>query len=135
MHEAFARLEQKKRLDQYDFDEDENAVQANVSTQTPEVSAASWETRDFLEKAILALPGEYRVVVMMRDVEELSTAETALALQLSEEAVKVRLHRAHAKMRKYFCETLGAKSTSSFQFHAVRCDRVAAFVMDAISRR
>lgn len=135
VHEAFAKLQQKKRLDQYDFDQDEKAVQGTVMTETPETSAATWETRELLEKAILALPREYRVVVVMRDVEEMTTAETASALELSEEAVKVRLHRAHAKMRNYFCETLGASSTSSFQFHAARCDRVAAFVMEAIRRR
>ena len=47
-----------------------------------------------LEGAIMALPDDYRTVLMLRDVEEMNTAETAEALQISEESVKTRLHRA-----------------------------------------
>jgi RNA polymerase sigma-70 factor (ECF subfamily) len=57
------------------------------------------EVRRLLEEAILELPGRYRMVVMMRDVEQMTTAETAGALRLSEENVKVRLHRGHAMMQ------------------------------------
>ena len=43
-----------------------------------------------LEGAILSIPDQYRLVLMMRDVEQLSSAETAAAIDLSEENVKVR---------------------------------------------
>ena len=57
------------------------------------------ELGQLLEEAVLDLPEQYRAVIMMRDVEELTTAETAAALELTEQNVKVRLHRGRAMMR------------------------------------
>jgi RNA polymerase sigma-70 factor (ECF subfamily) len=54
-------------------------------------------------------------------------------LELTEEAVKVRLHRARAMLRRELFTRVGATSAEAFQFHAVRCDRVAAAVMKGIS--
>lgn len=51
-------------------------------------------------KALTALPPAARDVVLLRDVEGLSTRETAVVLGISEAAVKVRLHRAHARLRE-----------------------------------
>ena len=50
--------------------------------------------------AIAALPEDARAVVLLRDVEGLSTKETAEVLGISENTVKVRLHRAHARLRE-----------------------------------
>jgi RNA polymerase sigma-70 factor, ECF subfamily len=52
------------------------------------------ETHACVRAAIARLPESYRTVVMLRDIEELSTAEVAAALGVSENAVKLRLHRA-----------------------------------------
>jgi RNA polymerase sigma-70 factor, ECF subfamily len=68
-------------------------------------------------------------VLMMRDVEQLSTTETADALQITEENVKVRLHRARAMVRRDLFERVGATSAAAFQFGASRCDRVTSEVM------
>lgn len=65
----------------------------------PEKNASSVELGQLLEEALLALPEKYRTVVMLRDVEELNTSETAAALDLSEENVKIRLHRGHEMAR------------------------------------
>lgn len=51
-------------------------------------------------KALSTLPEESRQVVVLRDVQGLSTKEAAAMLGISEAAVKVRLHRAHAKLRE-----------------------------------
>jgi RNA polymerase sigma-70 factor (ECF subfamily) len=53
-----------------------------------------------LEKALRTLPDTYRSVVLLRDVEELSTAEAAEVLELSEDVVKQRLHRGRLALRK-----------------------------------
>ena len=90
---------------------------------------AETETRAVLEQAILALPEQYRMVLMMRDVEQLSTSDTAAALEISEENVKVRLHRARAMVRRNLFERVGATSSAAFQFGASRCDRVTSEVM------
>ena len=73
---------------------------------------------------MLALPEKYRTVVMLRDVEELSTSETAEALDLSEENVKIRLHRGHEMARGWLFARVGTKAKSSFPFMGVRCDHV-----------
>ncbi len=52
-----------------------------------------------LREAIRALPETHRSVLLLRDVEEMSTAETSEALEISEDAVKTRLHRARLAVR------------------------------------
>ncbi len=58
------------------------------------------EVRDEMERAIRDLPENLRVVFIMRELEELSTEETARALGISVEAVKTRLHRARLWLRE-----------------------------------
>lgn len=59
------------------------------------------ELRMDLAMAIQSLPDHYRVVIMMRDVEELTVDEIAASLTLSRENVKARLHRARILLREY----------------------------------
>jgi RNA polymerase sigma-70 factor (ECF subfamily) len=58
------------------------------------------EIRAMLQSAVLSLPDIYRQVFLLRDVEELSVAETAEALAISVASVKVRLHRARLLLQK-----------------------------------
>ena len=69
---------------------------------------------------------------MLRDVEEMSTAETASALEISEQTVKVRLHRAHAQVRRALYRQSGSYARELFTFPATRCDRVVAAVLARI---
>jgi RNA polymerase sigma-70 factor (ECF subfamily) len=85
-----------------------------------------------LEEAILAIPEQYRLVLMLRDVEQMSTAEAATALDLTEENVKVRLHRARALVRKELFARAGSEAQSAFGFMGARCDRVVARVLETI---
>ena len=101
----------------------------------PEHQAYAEELRHVLEEAVDALPEAYRTVFMLRDIEGLSTAETGDGLGLGEEAVKTRLHRARAMIRRTVSSRIGESAAGAFQFQAPRCDRVVAFVLDAISRR
>jgi RNA polymerase sigma-70 factor, ECF subfamily len=135
VNESLARLEKKKKFTNQ-FDEEGGSVTETLETKAmnPEEAAASGETRGLLESAIMSLPYPYRMVVMLRDVEELNTAEAAQVLELSEDTVKVRLHRARAMLRKELFQRAGAKSTQAFQFMGARCDRVVAGVMEKIQR-
>jgi len=99
---------------------------------SPERQAYSRELGRLIEDAVDALPETYRAVFMLREIEGLSTSETAEGLGVGEEAVKTRLHRARAMVRRSLTDQLGASATQAFQFHAVRCDRVVAAVMQAI---
>jgi RNA polymerase sigma-70 factor (ECF subfamily) len=88
----------------------------------PERAAAQNQIRKLLEKAIDDLPVLFRVVFVMRDVEEISTGDTAKLLGIREETVKTRLHRARRLLR----ESLGAQLASAlkdvFPFERPRCD-------------
>jgi RNA polymerase sigma-70 factor (ECF subfamily) len=67
---------------------------------SPEDRFAQAQLRDLLDTAIQELDEDYRVVFQLRDVEELSTEETAELLGLSEPAVKSRLLRARLRLRQ-----------------------------------
>lgn len=69
-------------------------------SELPEDSARQAELREALEEAIAELPDDYKMVVLLRDVEGLSTAETAEALDIGISAAKMRLHRARMALRQ-----------------------------------
>ena len=69
-------------------------------TALPEELLLGKELRDELEHAVAALPANLRTVFVLRDIEGLSTAEVADALNLTEANVKVRLHRARLALRE-----------------------------------
>jgi RNA polymerase sigma-70 factor (ECF subfamily) len=58
------------------------------------------EVRTLIRQAIEGLPEIYRNVMLLRDIEEMDVRETAVALSISETAVKVRLHRARAMLQR-----------------------------------
>ena len=69
-------------------------------SRVPEDQAMRGELKRALEAAIGALPEMYKTVMLLRDVEELSTQETAQILDISDSSVKQRLHRARLAVRK-----------------------------------
>lgn len=103
-----------------------------VDTPDPERQALTGELREALEGAIEQLPPAYRSVFMLREVEGLSTSESAEILGVREEAVKTRLHRARGMLRHELFERVGASSSAAFTFHASRCDRIVARVFAAL---
>ncbi len=105
-----------------------NEIGATSLRSNPESETASVEMSKILEQAIESLPGAYRAVVMMRDVEDMSTAETAESLSLTAENVKIRLHRAHGMLQKELYANARISAADAFPFHAPRCDRVVANV-------
>ena len=101
----------------------------------PEEQASNSQIRSLLEEAVEKLPDAYRTVFMLRDVEEMSTTDTANVLEITEENVKVRLHRARALLRKSLYARAGMERKEAFNFHAVRCDRVVKNVFERIKKR
>jgi RNA polymerase sigma-70 factor, ECF subfamily len=139
IHEALARSQRRKRTEQFQFSADEShagiqngEVNVPADALNPEEQFSVSELRGALEAAILSIPEQYRLVLMMREVEQLNTQETAAALELSEENVKVRLHRARAMVRKNLFAQAGSEAPTAFGFMGVRCDRVVARVMQRI---
>jgi RNA polymerase sigma-70 factor (ECF subfamily) len=132
MHEAFARAGRLQKQTSLDSEYTSNDMSFASAESSPEQQAANAELRTALETAILSLPHKYRSVVILRDVEELTTAEAAKTLELSEDAIKVRLHRARALVRRALYRQSGNCARDLFTFPATRCDRVVAAVFKRI---
>ncbi len=99
----------------------------------PEKQMLNREVRHVLELAIEQMPARYRSVLILRDVEGLSTAEAAESLGMSVDAVKVNLHRGRTYLRKALERKGGETLSNVFAFEAPRCNRVVANVMAVIS--
>src|SRR4030095_2911765 len=98
----------------------------------PEHAMYGHELKQVLESLVDALPDPFRVVFVMREVEGLSTEETAASLSINEDTVKTRLHRAKRLLRDQLDRRLGPAAADIYPFHLSRCDRVLAGVMAAI---
>jgi RNA polymerase sigma-70 factor, ECF subfamily len=99
-----------------------DVVGAHPASETdPELVAARSQVRELLERAIDSLPEPFRVVFVLRMVEQLSVEETASSLGLREETVKTRLHRAKKLMRAQLATKLGSAFTDTFPFQDPRC--------------
>lgn len=115
--------------------ERERSMDTMTSTRPdPERETYAAELRAILEHAVDALPDAYRTVFVLRDVEGLSTAEAGDGLGLGEEAVKTRLHRARAMLRRSIAAHVGTAVAGAFDFPATRCNRVVANVLAVILR-
>jgi RNA polymerase sigma-70 factor (ECF subfamily) len=82
------------------LDELAPAAEPADSTDPPDLELLHSELRAVLDRVIAELPAVYRAVVLLRDIEELSTEETAQILDLSADVVKTRLHRGRQAMRR-----------------------------------
>jgi len=135
VHEALARIRQRGHYEPLDETEDgEISMRMIDTTPDPEQNASRSETSELLEAAVLGLPEPYRIVVMLRDVEEMSTKDAAEALELTEENVKVRLHRGHTMMRSWLLARVGSGGKNAFLFMGERCDRVVQEVTARLGR-
>lgn len=131
LNEALVRVRQRPRPSLAERGE-ENLM--GTGPQDPETRAADREIGRMVEEAVDALPEGYRRVFMLREVDGMSTADTALSLGVSEEVVKVRLHRARLALRDLLYARAGPSAQSAFAFLGARCDRMVANVLERILR-
>ncbi|MBZ5585163.1 MAG: RNA polymerase sigma factor, partial [Acidobacteriia bacterium] len=109
-NEALARSRKGRRWTPLQNDAGEIMPEANrrrTTSTTPESEAIWGQLGQMLQTAVDRLPETYRSVFVMREVEQLSTAEAAECLGLSEEAVKTRLHRSRALLRRHLQNRMG----------------------------
>lgn len=95
----------------------------------PALLAAHAQIRHLLDLAIDRLPDSYRVVFVLREIEECSVEETAKRLAIRPQTVKTRLHRARRLLRKSLGESLGNMLADTFPFLGVRCASLTAATM------
>ncbi len=88
------------------------------------------EAKQFLENAIDQLDAKYRIVYVMKEVEEMSLNEISEALDLTLSNVKVRLHRSKEMLKEKLYELTIDKNV--FEFGFSRCDRITENVMSRI---
>jgi RNA polymerase sigma-70 factor (ECF subfamily) len=97
---------------------------------SPEHEAGREQIRRVLEQAVDELPDAFRIVFIMREIQGLSTEETAADLDIRPETVKTRLHRARKLLRKALERTFAGRFSDLFPFDGERCvamaDRVVA---------
>ncbi|HEY1203693.1 MAG: sigma-70 family RNA polymerase sigma factor [Bryobacteraceae bacterium] len=102
--------------DPYDTGEDNLVREIAVWEPNPEQTYSQEEIRAILEKAVDSLPPTFRAVFALRDIEELSTEETAAALNLSVPAVKSRLLRARLRLREKLTRYFKRKGDDFFGY-------------------
>ncbi|MBO6719252.1 MAG: RNA polymerase sigma factor [Rhizobiaceae bacterium] len=100
----------------------------------PEQAMARSQVRDLLEQVVEELPDIFRVVFVLRDIEELSVEETAAHLELKPATVKTRLHRARGMMRAALARRAASSLPDLFPFAGTRCDRMGDRVVAALRR-
>ena len=132
IHEALARKRREQRFDSFDLAPPEATAMPSDSPRSPEQEVNDQQLRAVLERAIDALPDEFRAVFVLRAVEQMTGAEAALCLDIPEETVKTRLHRARLRLQEVIVHALDAHSTRVFEFHLTRCDRVVKGVLDRL---
>ena len=108
INQALMKLRSRKRMNEQpidpllpEFDNSDCRLEPLwTAPMSPEEIVARNDLRALVLERIGDLPDTYRIILQLRDIEELTTAEVAEALQLSEANVKVRLHRARAALKK-----------------------------------
>ncbi len=117
---ALQRLRGRKNLESLDEGEDEEdrdfrPRQVKAWTDDPEQSYSKSQRQQLVEKGILALPAKYRIVVMLRDIQQFSTDEVARQLELSVPAVKTRLLRGRLMLREFLSPHLSTITKGAVQ--------------------
>jgi RNA polymerase sigma-70 factor (ECF subfamily) len=133
VYEALARARRRGRYDSLD-DSSLETFMPTSSSPDPERQAFGRELGALIESAVDNLGDGYREVFMLRQVEGLSTAETAQVLGLSDDVVKTRFSRARSALQRDLLERTGAAAEMTFTFGQGRCDRVVTSVLRRIGR-
>jgi RNA polymerase sigma-70 factor (ECF subfamily) len=92
------------------------------------------QVRRLLEQCVDELPGPFRLVLVLRDIEGLSTEATAAQLCIRPETAKTRLHRARRLMREAMAARLALSFTDLFPFDGARCAGMADKVVARLAR-
>ena len=98
----------------------------------PERAAAQVQIRKILEHEVDKLPAAFRIVFVLRDVEEISAKETAKLLGIREETVKTRLHRSRRMLRESLGGDLAVALKDVFPFERPRCDALVQRLQDRL---
>lgn len=139
LNEARSRLRRRRPtvgLDQLEAAQNKGAdviLFPAAMAANPEEGAARSQIRRLIERAVDELPEAFRVVFIMREIEECTIEETAASLDLKPETVKTRLHRARRLLRTALEEELATTMTGAFPFLGARCERITHAVLERLA--
>jgi len=108
---------------------DDGETRVAIDPDRPDLAATRAETRRLLEKAIDELPEAFRVVFVLRAVEEMTVEETAAALGMPETTVRTRFFRARSRLRESLARQMDLAVEHAFGFAGARCDRIVEQVL------
>ncbi len=134
LNEARGRLRKRKptvELDAVEAAQQEGSriLMFPIASSDPERSASLAEARRLLEQAVDGLPEAFRLVFILREIEERSVEETAGLLSIRPETVKTRLHRARRLLRRALDRQLVSAASEAFPFLGSRCERLTQVVL------
>ncbi len=109
-----------------------NAV-AGGDSDLPERIIARRQLRSLLESKLDELPESFRLVFVLRSVEEMSVRETARTLGIPEGTVRTRYHRARTLLRQALEQDIDRAARDLFEFDGERCDRVISKVKQQLA--
>ena len=131
-HEALARVHKRRRLVPITGGDGGEPPEPPAEAPGPERDLENRELQTLLREAVEVLPDPLRAVFCLREIELLSTEETADALGLSAENVRVRLHRAKRSLRQTVDDRIGREVRRLYLFDGARCDRLVENVFAAL---
>ena len=126
----------KQTLSLDDLVPDRSQLEALTTSREvgPEQQLLRAENREELQRAVLKIPPDYRMVLVLHDMEEFSTDEVARITGLREGTVRVRLHRARVFLRNQLARKLKPASRSK-QLPSARCKRLFALLSDYVDQQ
>ena len=143
-HEALARAQRRRRLVPIQGGAgspggggapDGRPEPRAAAAARPDRELENRELQAVLQEAVEVLPDPLRAVFCLREIEGLSTDETAGALGLTAENVRVRLHRAKRALRQTLDRRVGREVRRLYLFDGARCDRVVETVFARLQLR
>jgi RNA polymerase sigma-70 factor (ECF subfamily) len=126
MNECFARKKKNVKTKKKNAPISENVA----SMDTPANILTNKELSAILENAVNQLPDKYRLVFVLREIEDMSVKETSETLSIEESNVKTRLNRAKAMLRD---SLNGYMKDYVYSFHLSRCNRIVNSVFDRLN--
>jgi len=125
LNECLARKKKRQKL-KTDL---ENMHLNHVNMTTPAHVLANKQLSVVLESAVGQLPEKYRLVFVLREIEEMSVKQTSETLSIEESNVKARLSRAKMMLRE---SLQGVMKENIYSFHLSRCDRIVERVFSKL---
>jgi len=114
------------------LDDYRDALMRGSETDAPDVAVAREQIRKLLEQAVAALPDPFRTVFVLREIEGLSSEETADLLDLPVATVKTRLFRSRRRLQETLEPEVGAALSGAFPFAGADCAAMAERVLAAL---